>query len=55
MLATNWQAGAGGALGRSFEEALAEVGLPLTSVPEPASMMTLLGLAGLLIHRRRRH
>ncbi len=44
LLATNWQRGVGAPLGPSFDEALASVGLPLTTVPEP-SMAALLAFA----------
>jgi MYXO-CTERM domain-containing protein len=52
MLASNWQAGVGSPLGPSLAEALASLGLPNVSVPEPAA----LGAAslGVLALRRRR-
>ncbi len=51
MLATNWQAGVGNPLEPSFEESLASLGLPGTSVPEPS--MALLLTATLILSRRR--
>jgi autotransporter-associated beta strand protein len=45
LLATNWQAGVGNPLAPSLSDALASLGLPNVSVPEPATM-TLLGALG---------
>jgi MYXO-CTERM domain-containing protein len=53
LLATNWQAGVGNPLGPSLQEALAALGLPNVSVPEPGSA-ALLGLAMLAVAPRRR-
>jgi hypothetical protein len=50
MLATNWQAGVGNPLAPSFSDALASVGLPSTSVPEPVGASLLLA-AALKCHR----
>ena len=50
MLATNWQQSA---LGPSFGEALAALGLPSAAVPEPASI-GLLAVGAMLRVRRRR-
>jgi hypothetical protein len=54
LLASNWQAGVGNPLGPSFSEALASVGLPTASVPEPAGVALVLGAVALKCHRRRR-
>jgi hypothetical protein len=45
LLATNWQAGVGSPLGPSLGDALASLGLPNVSVPEPATV-SLLGALG---------
>jgi hypothetical protein len=46
LLATNWQAGViSPPLGPSLDQALAALGLPSVSVPEPAGAMLLTGLA----------
>jgi hypothetical protein len=46
MLATNWQAGVGSPLrSGSLAEALAGLGLPSVSVPEPAAILGVLGLS----------
>jgi hypothetical protein len=53
-LATNWQAGVGNPLGPgSLEAAMAAVGLSGVSVPEPASIGLLLGVACALKRPRR--
>jgi autotransporter-associated beta strand protein len=53
LLASNWQAGVGNPLGPSLSEALASIGLPNVSVPEPATGVLLLATAALKCHRRR--
>jgi hypothetical protein len=53
LLATNWQPGVGNPLGPSLQDALANLGLPNVSVPEPASVGLVLAVA-LKCHRRRR-
>ncbi len=41
ILATNWQRGVGNPLGLSFDEALANLGLPGVTVPEPLGLFIL--------------
>jgi hypothetical protein len=54
LLASNWQAGVGNPLGpESLRDALAGLGLPTVSVPEPAAV-GLLASAALLLRRRRK-
>ncbi len=53
-LATNWQLGVGNPLGPSFDEALASVGLAGVRVPEPGSLLVMMG-GLLLLHRRSRN
>jgi hypothetical protein len=53
LLASNWQAGVVTPLGPSLAEALAAVGLPSASVPEPAGAL-LLAVGGFMASRRRR-
>ncbi len=54
ILATHWQEGVSGGASASLGEALASLGLGGTSVPEPASMLTLAALNILAaMHRRR--
>jgi autotransporter-associated beta strand protein len=50
LLASNWQAGVARPVGPSLEQALASVGLPAASVPEPMTAGALL-VAGLLTWR----
>jgi hypothetical protein len=56
LLASNWQAGAGSPLGPGLVDALSALGLPVTSVPEPA-LMSLLGMIPWSLRRpgRARH
>jgi autotransporter-associated beta strand protein len=53
LLATNWQDGVGNPLGPSLAEALAELGLPQVSVPEPGSLAVFASAALTLCRRRR--
>ena len=53
-LATNWQLGVGNPLGPSFDEALASLGLPSTTVPEPAGIAMLASAACAAAYRCRR-
>jgi autotransporter-associated beta strand protein len=55
LLASNWQAGVGAPLGAgSLAEALASLGLPSASVPEPAMLgVTMVGALGALRRRRK--
>ena len=57
MLATNWQAGVGTPLGPSFDDAVASVGLPSASVPEPlmsaAALMIVCSITRLSRNRSR--
>jgi hypothetical protein len=55
LLATNWQAGVSTPLGPgSFDQALATLGLPNVSVPEPASMTLLGAMSAWSLKRRAR-
>jgi hypothetical protein len=55
LLATNWQQGVGNPLGPSLGEALASLGLPSASVPEPGTLVGLvLGTFGAFGWRKRR-
>jgi hypothetical protein len=54
LLASNWQAGVGSPLGPSFSEALASVGLPSVSVPEPGVLGLAIAVAVPCNRRRRR-
>jgi hypothetical protein len=51
LLATNWQVGVGNPLGPGFADALAALGLPEVSVPEPALIGTAVWTS-LLLRRR---
>jgi plastocyanin len=53
MLATNWQAGVGNPLGPDLASALASLGLPNVSVPEPGGVLAI-GTSALRVLRRRR-
>jgi hypothetical protein len=53
LLASNWQSGVGSPLGPSLAEALAAVGLPSSTVPEPGAI-GLLFCGALSLKRRRR-
>jgi hypothetical protein len=54
LLATNWQVGVGNSPGsQSFGDALASLGLPHTSVPEPGAAALLLVPSMLLLRRAR--
>jgi hypothetical protein len=52
LLASNWQAGVGNPLGPDLASAIASLGLPSASVPEPEIGLLGLGLIGLLPRRR---
>jgi fibronectin-binding autotransporter adhesin len=52
-LATNWQAGVGNPLAPSLDAALAAVGLPVSSIPEPGDLVGC-GLAALALRTRLR-
>jgi hypothetical protein len=52
ILASNWQAGVGSPLGPSLQDALMNLGLGSSSVPEPAGIALLLGTAALSCRRR---
>jgi hypothetical protein len=54
MLASDWQAGVGSPLGPTLQEALASLGLPSASVPEPAEIGWLLAIIVLKCRRHRR-
>lgn len=53
LLATNWQAGVGNPGSWAFADALASLGLPNVTIPEPATGTVLLGLLPWLATRRR--
>ncbi len=53
LLATNWQQGVGNPLGPSFDQALASLGLPGATVPEPAGL-ALAAMGAMLLARCRR-
>jgi hypothetical protein len=53
LLATNWQAGIPIPLGPSFEEALASLGLPSVSVPEPTGVLIAMPFVWAFARRRR--
>jgi hypothetical protein len=54
LLASNWQAGMGDPLSPgSLNQVLASLGLPLASVPEPASVLLAVAGASLIVKRRR--
>jgi hypothetical protein len=50
LLASNWQAGVGNPLGPSLEAALASLGLPSVTVPEPCTLI-LVPIGGMLLGR----
>jgi hypothetical protein len=54
LLAANWQRGVGSPLGPSFSQAMAQVGLPTSSVPEPSICALLFGATLSLLKRRDR-
>jgi hypothetical protein len=54
LLASNWQAGVGAPLGIPLDTALATLGLPTASVPEPATLLPLGTWLAQLSRRRRR-
>ncbi len=51
LLASNWQRGVGTPLAPSFDQALAAIGLPGATVPEPSMIGASLGVAGLFRRR----
>jgi hypothetical protein len=53
LLSTNWQQGVGNPLGPTLAEALASLGLPSATVPEPA-VLSIVPAAGIVLTRRRR-
>jgi hypothetical protein len=59
LLAINWQAGVGDPLrSASFDVALAAAGFPVASVPEPGSILAMIGITTVALKchgRRRRH
>jgi hypothetical protein len=54
-LAQHWQFGVGAPSGASLDSLLTSLGLPTSSVPEPAALVPLLSCATLLLRKRRQY